>query len=236
MYKLLLLEDDQKAADSLIEYLNRFASEKGFAIETRHFDNPFDLLESYRGGVDAIFFDIEMPMMNGMEAARKIRDMDPNVTIVFVTNLAQFAIEGYAVKAFDFILKPLNYPSLEMKFARLFNEISHNEKGEMISVKGKGSMQIFPLSEIRYVEIKNHSLIYHLVGKDVSAWESLTSASEKLLPHHFAFSSASYLVNLAFVEGISGNEVNVGGEKLPISKGKRKSFLSELALYYGGSK
>ncbi|MCR5078426.1 MAG: LytTR family DNA-binding domain-containing protein [Bacilli bacterium] len=236
MYKIYLLEDDDGAAKTLEDFLFQFAKNKDIQISVHRFSNAFDFLETYPYDGDIIFFDIEMPGMSGMDAAKKIREKDENVVIVFATNLAQYAIEGYSVSALDFILKPFSYPEMELKFGRIFNELSHRNKEDTLTINRKGTMEVVNLSDIIYVEIKNHSLVYHLKDKEISTWGSLSSVSEKLTPLHFSLANACYLVNLRHVKGIEGNDVMVGNERLPISKGKRKAFLSELALYFGGSK
>lgn len=73
-----------------------------------------------------------MPHLNGMEAAQKIRELDKEVVIVFITNMAQYAIKGYEVDALDFILKPLNYYTFSMRFTRAVGRVKNRE--------GKGSV------------------------------------------------------------------------------------------------
>lgn len=67
--------------------------------------------------------DIQMPHMNGMEVARKLRALDANVLLIFVTSLAQYAIQGYEVRAFDYVLKPLSYPDFMMKMSRVEHQM-----------------------------------------------------------------------------------------------------------------
>lgn len=191
MYRIQILEDDLAAAETLLSCLRRYGDSHSIAFEAMHFSNALEFLERYSGNADLIFFDIEMPGLNGMEAAKQIREIDPNVTIVFVTNLAQFAIEGYSVHALDLILKPYNYAAMEKKFDRIFTELSHKNKGETITVNRKDGVQLLNVEDIRYVEIKNHSLIYHLGERTVNTWGSLANASEKLILYHFSFASAS---------------------------------------------
>lgn len=236
MYKIYILEDDDKAATVLSDFLNQYAAKIGVDIQLTRFPNAFDFLETYGYDADVIFFDIEMPGMNGMEAAKAIRKKEDNAIIVFATNLAQFAVEGYSVSALDFILKPFSYSEMELKFGRIFNELSHRNKQETITINRKGALTVIPISDILYLETKNHSLIYHLKDKEIATWSSLNSVMDKLTPHHFALANSCYLVNLAHVKGIEGNEVVVENERLLMSKGKRKSFLSDLAQYYGGSR
>ena len=103
MLKVVLIEDNAEAAETLLEYLQRYASKNGISLSSARFRNAFDFLEAYAYDADVLFFDIEMPGMNGMEAAKKVREKDTKAMIVFTTNLAQYAIEGYSVNAFDYI-------------------------------------------------------------------------------------------------------------------------------------
>ena len=80
--------------------------------------NPGSSFENYKMIFDIIIFDIDMPGINGIDTARKLREMDSNVTIIFVTNIAQYAINGYEVDAVDYILKPVSYYDFSMKFHR----------------------------------------------------------------------------------------------------------------------
>ena len=70
------------------------------------FHNPAEFLESYTKDYDLVFLDVEMPGLNGIETAKELRHMDSNVVIMFITNMAQYAIHGYEVEAVDYVLKP----------------------------------------------------------------------------------------------------------------------------------
>jgi two-component system response regulator LytT len=236
MYTIRILEDEDEAASSLTSSLSRYAEEHGLELQVERFKNAYDFLESYKPGMDLLFFDIEMPGMNGMEAAKKVRAMDPTALIVFVTNLAQYAIEGYAVCAFDFVLKPVRYGPFSLKLDRIFHELAHHHSEGKLVLNMKGSSVAIPLDSLLYVEIRNHDLIYHLEdGKTYKLRGTMAKAKEELADHHFSLCNACYLVNLKFVSGTRGNAVLVHDEELAISQGKRKEFMMDLASYFGGS-
>lgn len=107
--RVCVLEDEKIVADKLCSFIEKYCAEQGVRVEVQVFPDAFALLEGYHADVDILFMDIQLPVMNGMEAAKKIRETDEKVLIVFVTNLAQYAVEGYDVNAFDFILKPVEY-------------------------------------------------------------------------------------------------------------------------------
>ena len=119
MLKIAVVEDEPAASKEIAGFLARFASEKKIELSTAAYDNPVMFLEKYRGEYDAVFMDIMMPMMNGMECAKQLRTMDENVLLCFVTSMAQYAIHGYEVGAFDFILKPVRYAEFAMKLEQI---------------------------------------------------------------------------------------------------------------------
>ena len=101
------------------------------------YDRAFKLLDAYRSDVDLIFLDIQVPDMMGIDAARRIRDVDQEVMIIFVTNLTQYAIDGYSVRAFDYILKPLNYFSFSKKLRRALRMLSYRSNELHLDIKTK---------------------------------------------------------------------------------------------------
>ena len=123
--KIYVLEDEKAVSDKLCAYIDRYCGERGYAAEVKVFPNAFDLLENYHADADILFMDIQLPLMSGMDAAKKLRETDKKVLIVFVTNLAQYAVEGYEVNAFDFILKPVEYEGFKMRFERVLKELEH---------------------------------------------------------------------------------------------------------------
>lgn len=230
-----ILEDEEKVRLSIQEYISRYFKEKGSNVELFPFGDAFSLLENYHADYDVLFMDIQMKLMNGMEAAFKIREKDPHVLIVFVTNLAQYAVEGYAVNAFDFILKPIDYHGFSMKLDRIVNEIQHRNTGKFINIKAKSGLVRIDINELSYVEVRKHDLIYHVGKESIVARGALKDITEELKPYYFALCNNSYLVNLAFVRKASKSIELSTGEELFISQGKRKQFMADLARYAGGT-
>jgi len=101
--RIAIAEDETHSLAQLEEQLSRFGDENHIEIQIFSFPNGAQLLEQFRGGWDLILLDLDMPVMNGMEAARAVRRLDPDVLIMFITNLAQYALNGYEVQAFDYI-------------------------------------------------------------------------------------------------------------------------------------
>ena len=127
MIRIAIAEDDPQCFAQLERYVSDYGKETGRAFHITHYDNGEDLVERYKPEIDLILMDVEMPFMDGMTAAGYVREKDPEVVIVFVTNLAQYAIQGYSVNALDYILKPLNYFSFAQRLTRALRYVKKRE-------------------------------------------------------------------------------------------------------------
>ena len=139
MLDVAIVEDDDIYAETLSEYLDKYSREKGEKFGVTRYSEAVSFLENYRPHFAIVLMDIELPMMNGMEAARKMREKDGNACLIFVTNMAQFACDGYGVDALDFIVKPVSYADFAMKLDRAVKRARKNMGEELyISVAGGG--------------------------------------------------------------------------------------------------
>ena len=175
--------------------------------------------------------DIEMPLMNGMEAAEKIRNIDSEVTIIFITNMAQYAIRGYKVNALDYILKPISYiPFSETikKAVRIYDK----DKGGFIVISHKGGTEKIMTDNIYYIESQGHRLTFHTSkGTYETTTYSMKEIEQMLLTYRFKRCNSGCLVNLKYVTGYNGNELKIMDTSVSISRGKKNDFLAALASY-----
>lgn len=236
MIRLVVLEDEKTACDALLGYIKRYSEESKKNFDVVAYDNALDFIDKYKVSADVIFMDIQMPYLNGMDAAKKVREMDENVVIVFVTNLARYAIEAYEVNAYDFVLKPVRYSAFSMKMDRICRYVERNRNGtRLLNIITREVKKRVCVSEIKYVEVRNHEVILHCVDEEIKFRGTLSAIADELHEAEFALCNSCYLVNLKYVTEIDGDSVNVGGEKLRISQPKRKQFVREVAKYIGGS-
>ena len=235
--KIDILEDERDVAEKIKQYIAKYFEKRGGgeSLELHSYADAYELLENYRADFDVLFMDIQLNMMTGMEAAERIRRQDSRVLIVFVTNLAQYAVEGYQVNAFDFILKPVDYNGFAMKLDRIARELEHRSDDVFVNLKTKDGYVRLNVARIAYVEVRAHDLIYHADGETVAVRGTLKNAASELEGRYFSLCNSCYLVNLACVKRANKTVVLNTGEELPISQGKRKQFLSELAKYMGGT-
>lgn len=236
MLKIVILEDEKPQLDRLTGFLTRYQTEHPeFAYTLETYDRGVPLLDAYKRDADLIFLDIRVPDMLGMEVARHIRRADDNVMIVFVTSLTQYAVDGYSVGAFDYILKPVHYAPFSAKLERALRVISHREPELMLDLRTKESGRRIPAASVIYVEVSAHDLLFHTGSETIKQWGTLSKYEELLRQAHFARPSTSFLVNLKYVRGVKKDEVMMDGGPIPLSRSKRKEFLAALAQYKGGS-
>lgn len=228
MIKAVIVEDKKSEADVLKEYLARFGEETGEQVTVEWFCSADKFLYKYNGGYDVCFMDIEMPGINGMDAARKLRKIDGSVALIFVTNLAQFAICGYEVDALDYFLKPVKYYDLKLRMERVRKMCAASESMRMVSVDG--GTNYIGLRDVTYIESDNHVLKYHTFsGVYTSRDISMKQAENNYRQYGFARCNVCYLVNLRYCTAVRENTAVVGGEELAVSRAKRKEFLKALS-------
>ncbi len=233
MIRIAIAEDDPQCFAQMEQYIGSFSQETGRAFQITHFDNGEDLVERYKPDYDLILMDVEMPFMDGMTAAGYVRELDPEVVIVFVTNLAQYAIQGYAVNALDYILKPVSYFSFSQRLKRALQYV--RRKGtDYITVAVKGGAVKLEVDGIYYAERLGRQLMLHTRTGIHASTATLQQLEEALEGRGFVRCNKGYLVNLEHVDGIQDGCAMVKGDKLLISRGRRGPFLEALADCVGG--
>lgn len=236
MINVAIVEDEDNAAELFTEYLKRFSKQYGTEIRAERFTNAISFLTGYGGNFDIVFMDIELPEMNGMDAAAKLREIDMSVTLVFVTNMAQYAVRGYEVGATDYIVKPVSYYDFSLKLQRIVKYIG-NHGDAKIALPSKEGMVCLPLSRIKYVEVRKHNVLFHTEDGEYPVYGTLKKVEDAIAANDggcsFVKCNSCYLVNLRFVTAVRDSFVVVGGDNLVISRAKRKEFMMQLNRYFG---
>lgn len=234
MYRTIIVEDEPAEAQRLQTFLTRFGQENDIVFESKVYTSALTFLADYSKTVDIVFMDIELPDVNGMDISRRLRKQDTEVMIIFVTNMAQFAVQGYEVEAQDFIVKPAQYGEFSLKLKKALNRLE-NKRDQYIALPCNGTVRRLSVKELYYVEVIEHLVIYHTDSGSIEVTGSLKGAEQLLEGRGFLRCNSCFLVNLRFVREIRDSDaVLANGEVLRISRNKRKAFLQALADFYGG--
>lgn len=155
MLNIAIVDDDLAETTALIDCLKRYENETGEILEINAFRQAELFLEKYKPVYDLIFLDIRMDGMDGLRAAKKIRELDEDVLLIFVTNMAQMAIKGYKYDALDYFIKPVNYFDLKMRMERV-RKMKKIHTPTLI-VRSSGSKKVLTLKDIYYMESRGHT-------------------------------------------------------------------------------
>ena len=235
-FRICIVEDNRETCEQLCALMKEYEQDHcdlKYTFNVTCFSDAITFLDEFSGNYDFIFMDIELPHMNGMEAVRHIREKDENVIVVFVTNMAQYAVKGYEVNALDFIVKPVWYESFAMKMDRAINKYKSTQSKE-IWITERNNKRRLRVRDIKYVEVAHHCCIYHTFEGNFTTYDQLYNVCKELEDAPFALCNRCFLVNLKHVTAIEAMSVTVAGESLQISRNKKKSFLMSLNEFLGG--
>ncbi len=233
MLHIAIVEDDERDRCELRSCLQRYGKETGQTFQITEFSDGTDIITDYTAAYDLILLDVEMVFLNGIKTAEKIRELDPDTAIIFITNSPQYAIQGYRVRALDYVLKPISFFSFSECMTRALRFTKKKEK-EYITIAMKGGKMKLDLSQLCYIEVQDHLLIYHTTEGNYVTKGAIWEAEGQLDPSRFFRCNRCYLVSLEHVDSYHGNDVTVNGDTIQVSRSRRKPFLDALNEYMNG--
>ena len=234
MYRFALVDDDPVFLSEISGYLKKYSEEFNVSLSVDTFENGVRFLESGTLTYDIVLLDIAMPEKDGMEVARIIREKDENITIIFITTIAQQAINGYEVGAKDFIIKPVDYDRFSLRLSRILKHVVAGSKE--FAIHTQDGVTKLSLSDIYYVESNQHFSTFHTKKGDLTMRIALKDVEKELSSAQFARCNNSFLVNLKFVTKIKANDVYIDDKYiLWMTRGKKDEFMKAFTLFQGGS-
>lgn len=237
MIHIAIVEDEEVEHKRIRECLNFVERREKIHFQISDFYSAASFLCDYRPVYDIILMDIDMPEMNGIEAAKKLRIIDQTVILLFVTNMAQYALNGYEVDALDFIIKPVEKYHFALKMSRAVSRTSRRTEREII-IEEDGEVLSLSLPQIVYLEVIGHYVYWHTIeGRVVKEYSTMKKAENRVLHTDGAFVKCNrcYFVNLRYVEAVKKDCVIIGKEQLAISRPQKKAFLNAFMKYIGGN-
>ena len=231
-YKIAICDDSSADRAYIADLTRQWAQKRGHVLELKPFPSAESFLFGYAGekDFDILLLDIEMGGMDGVALARKLRQENERLQIIFITGFPDFMAEGYEVSALHYLLKPVREEKLAEVLDRAARNLNKNEKDLIFTVKGEAVR--LGIGEILWVEAFAHSC---QVGTAEQTFEVSQSISEldKLLGEAAVRTHRSYLAGLAHIRRISRAEVILdNGGKIPLSRNNYQKVNQAFIKYY----
>lgn len=229
-----ILEDEAAQRQLLWDYLEKLSEERGARMNVEVFGDSRTFLEN-AVQYDILLLDIFLGegQPTGFEVAQRVRERDQDVMVLFITNLAHFALRGYSVNAFDFIIKPVSYPAFREKMGRALDRLEAS-KEKKLTLRTRGGLTRLSTGAILFVEVRGHSITFHTRDGLVETGGAMSKVEAMLEGEDFFRCHVAYLVNLRQVDAVDRAGAVVGGETVPISRHRRKAFMQALVDCLGG--
>lgn len=232
MLKVAIVDDSLEDLNLLKEHLISYCKEKDIKMDVDCYNRGLTFLDNIKNKYDVVFFDIDMPVLNGLDTAKRLRLIDERISIIFTTNLASMAINGYEVNALDFLVKPIPYSQFCIA---LDKALSNLQKGfsKRLLIKIKQGLKAIPYDELKFVEVRKHDLIFYTSDSEYQTRGTLKDLEAILPKERFCKCNSCYLVNLSYVTKVLDDRVYFGSDYLTMSRGKKKTFVEAFINYVG---
>ena len=230
MLKIALCEDEQLQRESIKNYIDMSLLNKNYEIF--EFKSGEELIANYPQNLDILFLDIQMEKINGMDTARKIRTFDNNVEIIFITGIWDYVQEGYEVRAYRYIIKPIDFNSFKTQLNFCIKEIE-NQKRPSIVVTYKGEVNKIDIGSIVYIETDNRNTLIHTKEKSYRSNMGISKLEKYLEGSTFFRCHNSFLINLEYINKIGQDSVFLEEYEIQVSRHKMKELKIQFTSFLG---
>ena len=236
MLKIAMCEDVDIQYKILDKYLKGWALKNNITIHPIRYKSSEEFLFNLNENmdIDILILDIQMEQMNGIELAKKIREKDEEVAIIFVTGVLEHMSKGYSVGAINYLLKPLKEDELFDSLDRAYRKIKQlKEKKESLKVVTDKQTIKIRYSDIKYFVVYSHYVHIELLNKKITYKKKISDLEEELPKTHFLRCHRSYIVNLHFIKSIEKESLTLDDNTIiPISRSKKEKVLEVFMNYF----
>lgn len=217
-YKIAICDDNEADRNYIANLTGQWAANAHHAVTLSHFLSAEDFLFHYQeqNDFDILLLDVEMGAMDGVTLAKKLRQENETLQIVFITGYSDYISEGYEVAALHYLMKPVNVTKLFSVLDRATDKLRKNEK--VLHFETAGEMLRIPLYQIRFIDIQLNYATIHTV-EDIKIKKSLSDIAA-LLDDRFYRVGRSAIVNLTCISRVTKTEIHLNdGTTIPLPRG-----------------
>lgn len=217
-YRVAICDDSVKDAEFAEQILSSWASERNVSIQAEVFPSAESFLFRYAEDKawDILLLDIEMGAMDGVTMAKRVRQDNEAVQIVFITGYSDYIAEGYDVAALHYLMKPVSRDKLVTVLDRALEKRKQQER--CLNLELSGEMVRIPFYEIRYLDVHQNYVTIH--AKTEYTVKRTLGEFEKALDSRFCRVGRAMILNLKFIQRVTKTEVRLSdGTVLPLPRG-----------------
>lgn len=223
LVNIVICENDKNDQEFVKAKVVEILDDLNIEYEIKVYNSGDDLLEGYDKYTDIILLDIQMYGLDGMETARKIREFDDNVEIIFITSFVEYALEGYEVNAYRYLLKPVKDEDLRTSLINCLNDRNFVKRSIVIK-EGDTRIKI-SLKDIMYIEVQGNDITVHTLKDTYRTKGTMSNFETEINSDMFVRCHKSYLVNLEYIKSIKRyTSILVNDEEVPLSRNKYKEI------------
>lgn len=223
LVNIVICENDKNDQEFVKDKVVEILDDLDIEYEIKVYNSGDDLLEGYDKYTDIILLDIQMDGLDGMETARKIREFDDNVEIIFITSFVEYALEGYEVNAYRYLLKPVKDENLRTSLINCLNDRNFVKRSIVIK-EGDTRIKI-SLKDIMYIEVQGNDITVHTLKDTYRTKGTMSNFETEINSNMFVRCHKSYLVNLEYIKSIKRyTSILVNDEEVPLSRNKYKEI------------
>ncbi|AQU11015.1 LytTR family DNA-binding domain-containing protein [Clostridioides difficile] len=232
MYRIVICEDDITQIAFLRECILKSLEGISSQIELFEFNSGEELLETNLEGIDIFFLDIKMLQLTGMDVAKIIRETNDTSEIIFITSIVDYIQEGYKVRAYRYLLKPIDFGDLNESILSCISDIIKKRENFML-IENKGIINKILINSIMYIEVRKKVLTIHTKNDTYYTKNSMDKIELELEKYNFFRCHKSYLINLEYIQFICKNTVVINDEDVPVSKYRMADLKKKLTYVLG---
>ena len=154
MIRIAIVEDEDSYVQVLTGYLKQYETEHSLSFQISVFHDGLDIVSEYKADYDIILLDIQMKHLDGMKTAEKIRELDEDVSFIFITSTIQFAVQGYLVDALGYVVKPVAYLAFSQILGKAVKKVKQKQQKDYMTIEVEGGQMRLDISQIYYIPKK----------------------------------------------------------------------------------
>ena len=226
-----IVDDSVEIIAAIKKNLERYEKENNVEFNIETFNDGYYFLDNYNIRYYFILMDIIMPKIDGIKAAAKLREIDKLTPLIFITNMGQYAVNGYEYDAVSFILKPIHYDTFKLAIDKAIKKSELLKQKNLMFFQTKNGLIRVLVDEIIFADVVGHTLTLHTKQGNYVIKDNLTSLPKKLEKFYFIQCNVCYLLNPRYITKTTKDCFYIDDLSFPISRLRKKENMETLLKY-----